>query len=491
MAASSAFRFELLLALVMAVALLTIPSGMLDVAGAMVASFGGVTTLVVASLVRQRWRPSVVVIFLALLILFQLGTVIAYFLGVEMDFTEVTLAVSSPISVNPEAVTTAAAGVLAAGYFVYLGYFLWRPTSVVGLGEANTDVSLGDVATLLFWLSFPLSLYKTAFYFHYVMTNGGYLAIYTGVGEHLEAIGLLPRVGAMLTLASFLVAFYALPLGPRLRKVVWGQAALVLIELFIGLRGKALSFFVLLWFALLSKHKRRLSIVAMSVSVVVIAAVAVAVAVFRENQDGLVDFFLSNFFQTQGVSFQLLSLSAQFENSFSPNAIAYVLNTLVVPFKHVYSFGPNQLLTVDMTTFLNQSAFDMGFGTGSSYLAEAYLLGGGVAIAASSFAIGLVLRACETCTDVWRKAGAFVMLWFLVYLPRSGLLEPIGNTVKLLPAFALVYLAHRYLAAPSAVPPARSNQAGHRALQAVLGPRPIKLGGAALERFAQEHEQDG
>jgi hypothetical protein len=87
-------------------------------------------------------------------------------------------------------------------------------------------------------------------------------------------------------------------------------------------------------------------------------------------------------------------------------------------------------------------AYALGFGTGSSYLAELYLLGGGLAIGVASLAIGCVLTILSSKASGFAGAVSFWMTAGFIYYPRTMLQEPVHNLIRYgLPMLALAFAA--------------------------------------------------
>ena len=81
--------------------------------------------------------------------------------------------------------------------------------------------------------------------------------------------------------------------------------------------------------------------------------------------------------------------------------------------------------------FLSTERVAEGQGTGSSYIGEAFLLGGIPGVVLISFGLGLLLRMIYNVSD--RKYGlavTIVLLPELIFLPRAEILSPLGRGVQ-------------------------------------------------------------
>jgi hypothetical protein len=125
---------------------------------------------------------------------------------------------------------------------------------------------------------------------------------------------------------------------------------------------------------------------------------------------------------------------------FQRHGTDYLVNGFETAYKPSGQFAEGELFDNDLSIFLNRDAFQLGFGTGSSYLAEAYLVGGVNLVAIVSLGIGLSLRMLHNLS--FRSSGAVVLILLLpglIYLPRTGLLEPLAAGTRGLLSALLIY----------------------------------------------------
>ncbi len=362
-------------------------------------------------------------IFLILCFVFLCGRAFPVLFGGESRLEQINLA--DEFEVAPEIVVSYVVLVLASVFFVHMGSLLPRFTKTE-LSTSNRDARL---YLLFFFLLLPLYLYKNYSYFQYVMASGGYLAIYLG-REHIEGIGLPVRLGALLCLAAFTLYFF----HERDRKK--SRIALILFiivfssELLVGLRGK--FFVVTLVFYLFYKLRfgGKFSIRGLSALAGAIFVVAIAVEVMRQGGTSIEGSFLMGFFVQQGATASMNLIVLDNFDHFAADAGSYFLHQFLVPFHSQPEVEPGWFLANDVSMMVMPVAYALGFGTGSSYLAELMLLGGALAVCLGSLAIGWLLAMLARFNQGVTGAIMFWVVCGIVYYPRTMLHEPVHNLMR-------------------------------------------------------------
>jgi len=317
--------------------------------------------------------------------------------------------------------------VLASFFFVHLGSLIPRET-VPTLSTLPADA---QTYWRLFLMFLPALIYKNIYYFNYIMSHGGYLAIYQG-SDHLVGVGLVARIGALLCLSSFTLYFFH-----EIDKQKAGRALIFFLlvfatELLVGLRGKffavALVFFLTYKLRFGGKFSWR-GLLAMLASVIVIA---VLVEITREQKaESMVGgTLLSGFMAQQGVSAGVSLVVLDDLAYFSDYAWSYFWHQFTVPFYAQPEVPQGWFLANDISMKVMPEAYAAGFGTGSSYLAELLLLGGWVGVCAGSLLIGWLLSMTRY---FYQGVGGAIVFWIVcgvVYYPRTMLHEPIHNVLR-------------------------------------------------------------
>ena len=317
--------------------------------------------------------------------------------------------------------------VLASFFFIHLGSLIPRET-VPTLSTLPADA---QIYWRLFLLFLPALIYKNIYYFNYIMSHGGYLAIYQG-SDHLEGVGVVARVGALLCLSSFTLYFFHETDKRKAGRTLIFFLAVFATELLVGLRGKffavALVFFLVYKLRFGEKFSAR-GLLAMLVSVIVIA---VLVEIMREQKDeSLVGgTLLSGFLAQQGVSAGVSLVVLDDLAYFADYVWNYFWHQFTVPFYSQPEVPQGWYLANDISMKVMPKAYAAGFGTGSSYLAELLLLGGWVGVCAGSLFIGWLLSMTRHFYQGVAGAIVFWVVCGVVYYPRTMLHEPVHNLLR-------------------------------------------------------------
>jgi hypothetical protein len=376
-------------------------------------------------------------LFLGMLLIFQGGRLVGFAFGILDDPFRIELQTAVPFDISQNSSLITILLILLSAVFVYLPC-RWRyvPARFTSAVEGKW---LSTVYGMLI-LTFPFLLYKNYQYFSYVRGHGGYLSVFTDSDAVLRSAGTLVR-------AVFLIAtnlFFVVWVVERRRKQLWVVTGCflvpLLIELMMGFRGKVFLFVIILWFLNNLKTGGRFRLLPLATGVLVLSVLAAAIVGFRENRLTTVLSPIS-FISGQGISIGVTELSVEYRRVFERHAITYLGNELKSGFQPATNFAQGQLFDNDLSIFLNPSAYSLGFGTGSSYLAESYLIGGVWMSIIVSIAIGLLLRALHNASRY--LFGALLIVLVLpgaIYMPRTGILEPVSVGLKNLLSVSVIVL---------------------------------------------------
>ncbi|MGD0511576.1 MAG: O-antigen polysaccharide polymerase Wzy, partial [Candidatus Micrarchaeaceae archaeon] len=294
-------------------------------------------------------------------------------------------------------------------------------------------------AYLLLTLTFPFMLYKNYLYFSFIRDHGGYLTVFTDSNAVVSSAGALVRA---LSLVSYTLCLVVCVLERRRKYLVTVTILFFAasgLDLLIGFRGKVFLLFITLWYLKNLKNGKKFRLLPLAMGVTVLSLLAVFVVGFRENKSAVI---LSpiEFIASQGVSLGVTEAAVEYRKVFQRHGTDYLVNGFETAYKPSGQFAEGELFDNDLSIFLNRDAFQLGFGTGSSYLAEAYLVGGVNLVAIVSLGIGLSLRMLHNLS--FRSSGAVVLILLLpglIYLPRTGLLEPLAAGTRGLLSALLIY----------------------------------------------------
>lgn len=375
-------------------------------------------------------------LFLGMLLIFQAGRLLGYTAGILPDPFRIELQTAVPFDVSDTSAELTLCVVLLSAVCIYLPC-RWNFRSV--RFDAGSEQNWLPAAYILLALTFPAVLYKNYQYFDFVRSHGGYLAIYTDSDEVLHTVGFATRLLSLLAYNTFLLIFVMERRRAQLTAVTCLFFSASLIELMIGFRGKVFLLLVTLWFLQNLKTGKRFRLLPLVILAAGLSLLAVLIAGFREDQSvellGPVGFI-----STQGISMQVTELAIELKSIFGPHSAAYLWNELVAGLRPGVHFAPGQLFANDLSMTLNPTAYEMGFATGSAYLAEAYLVGGALLVGIASFAIGFTLRCLHNRGTTLR--GVVVLaaaLPAIIYMPRCGLIEPLATTLKNLGSLAALF----------------------------------------------------
>lgn len=392
-------------------------------------------------------------LFIGTLLLFQTGRLMAFtlnpFFGSDpalMDPFRFVLMRDIPFDVPNLVSEMTLLAIVSSAVFVYLPcslkYIPARPP-----GTLPSSVVRGLYRSYCF--TFPFLIYKDIRYFVFVREHGGYLALFLMRSEILSSVDIVTRVLSLITSLAFILIFVFERNRSRIYLITFTFFLASLFDLLIGMRGKVFTLLLTLWFFQNLKRGKHFRIFTIMTSGIMLAYLAMFVANFRENQSIKLLSPLG-FISSQGISMQVTEAVVGYHRDFAGSPSTYLLHEIEAPlFPDTQVAEPHgESLAGDLTAYLSVRAAIEGYGSGSSYIAEAYLFGGmfGVII------ISLILGCCfawmhSKCNSLYGVMLLAYTMPALIYLPRSTLLDPLGIAIKTLAAllisFPLFYLIRR------------------------------------------------
>lgn len=374
-------------------------------------------------------------LFLGMLLLFQMGRLVGYALGATRDPFDVVVQTLLPLHVSAASSEITLLLILLSAICIY-AISAWNAPAVVL--RAGWEQSWLPACYVLFAVSFPFVLYKNFEYLQFIRSHGGYLAIFTDSSAVAASAGALVRLMSLVASSVFLLIFLIERNKGRLALVTAVFLSTSALELAIGLRGKVFLFLITLWFLHNLKTGKGFRLLTLGIVGLMGSVAAVAISGFREmRHTALVG--PGGFITGQGISMGVTQIAVEYRPLFAPHVRSYFVSELLQAFYPGSHFAQGQLFDNDISVFLNVDAFRKGFGTGSSYLAEAYIAGGILGVILVSILVGLALRWLHRISGNF--AGAVVvgtLLPTVIYLPRAQILGPIAAAIRALPAFVLI-----------------------------------------------------
>lgn len=122
----------------------------------------------------------------------------------------------------------------------------------------------------------------------------------------------------------------------------------------------------------------------------------------------------------------MTEILVKYRKIFSPYALSYPLRELrdAFVFNDASNYYRGRSLDFDVPAFLNPALLAQGFGTGSSFVGEEYVIGGLAGVVIISVLVGFGLRLAHRFSR--NAASLFVVALVLpevLVMPRNGLLE--------------------------------------------------------------------
>lgn len=381
-------------------------------------------------------------IFIGTLTLFQ-GGLILYSIFHNIDLSFVWL-MGANFFASESTVRTSILSIILSYWFLLLGGYIGSINNKkrdINKSKLKTEIMknkiIKNLALLIFFLSLPLYIYKISIYFNFFLEYS-YLAFYQST-EFAERVGFIIRVITFFTPLSFLVYFLLEEKKINILIITFIFFFVSLPLLLSGFRGLFFTFWLTVFLFYKKKFNNNLSFKSLLILVSIISVLGLLVSLYRENVNNinLNILFGKNpfleFIGQQGVSFFVTVMATEFRDEFKDNILYYLI------WEPISAIFPNALNTsgrafaTDLMIKINYEGFLMGYGTGSSYLAESYLLGGVFGVALVSFLIGFILSKLFyyfDYVDIYKKVLIFTAIQYIIYLPRDLLLMPLSQVIK-------------------------------------------------------------
>jgi len=396
-----------------------------------------VTLLLLVSLIGLSWKrfdggrhPGF--FFLCMLTLFQGGRLIAFCAGGATDIFRVDLMTSQPFDVSRNVAGLALLSIALSAISIYAPCrWNYRPFSPTG--SASFDRFL-PYLYLLFCLSLPVQLYKNFCYYQYAQDHGGYLVVFIDHGGMAASIPVAVRAISLISLPAFVGIFVLERRKPILRAATPVYFAITAPILLTGSRGGIFSLILSLWYLakVKSGQRARLHSVALLAAGLVLAGSLIGW--FRAgNVESSALTSPSQFIAGQGVSLNVTEVAVAYRRRFAPHIFSNLADELrsgFFPTDHMkYVAGKN--FDADVSFFLNPTAYQMGQGGGSSYLAEAYVAGGLLGVVTVSALLGALFHGMHVCAR--NPLVLFLIAMILpdmLLMPRGGLLDWVSASLR-------------------------------------------------------------
>lgn len=408
-------------------------SGLLSIRGASVC-----TLFFVLFLIVRAWRTfdggrHPCCLFLCLILLFQGGRLLAFVFGLIPDPFVIDLFTPTPFDVSARTSAIFLLSICLSSLFIYIPC-RWGYRLILTQPAAEMTEALPYLYTL-FYLTLPAQVAENYLFYRYASTHGGYLSVYI---DRAGLIASSPRPLHLITLVAMpaFLAIFAVDAG---RARLHLATALYLLAatpmLLLGSRSGVFRLCLVLWYISRLKTLKRPRIYRLTAAVFLMGLLAVWIGNLRADDTtlGIGSAAASAFLVSQGNTMEVTELAIQYRNLFRPYAWTYASNQLEGAFiagdQSDYRRGSS--LASDLTVFLNPGAYGEGLGTGSSYLAEAYVAAGIIGVMAMSFLLGVAFdQIHKWCVHPLGVFFAAVTLPTMLWMARSGLFEWIAPLLR-------------------------------------------------------------
>ena len=375
-------------------------------------------------------------LFLSMLFVFQCGRLLGYMSGSPDDPFAIQLGTAFRFSVSRQSEEITLLLIVVSAVCVYIPCrFSYRRI----VFSAGPEQAWLRPLYMLLTVTLPFAAYKNYVYLAYIRSHGGYISVYTDNDAILQSAGTLVR-GVALIGTSVLLLLYLCERRRRYMSLILSLFFIVsMMDLLMGFRGKIFVQILLFWFIHNLKTGKKFNLIPLLSTAAVISLLAVLIVGFRENVAVNV-LGPVGFISGQGISMNVTELAVENRQLFEKNAGRYFIGDVKS------MFVPNSdNFESDLSLYLSPDSFRAGYATGSSYLAEAYLIGGVFGVAIVSLLVGMMMSWIHARSDSWIGAGLMMAsLGSIIYMPRAGLIYPLSGTLKSLlamgAAFALAFL---------------------------------------------------
>ncbi len=395
------------------------------------------TLLLLLSLLGLAWKRfdggrHPCFLFLGTLTLFQAGRLLAYCAGGDSDILHVTLLTRYQFGVSRDVAALALLSIALSAICIYAPC-RWKYRSFSPPRNGSLGRYLPYLYVLL-WLSVPVQLFKNFRYYEYAKEHGGYLVLFLDHGGMASSIPLAVRAVSLISLPAFVGIFVLEDRKKRLRIASAVYFTITAPVLVTGSRGAIFSLVLALWYVAKVKSGKITRVYAMGLVGAGLALIAALIGSLR-TQNGETRPFAgpAQFMADQGASINVTEVAIAYRGRFTPYIASYLAGELqsafVPPDQANYVIGRH--FADDLSMFLNPTDYQLGLGTGSAYVAEAYLVGGLWGVVLISGLLGALLHGMHRCAR--NPLGLFLVAMILpdvLWMSRGGLLDWVSAALR-------------------------------------------------------------
>ena len=410
---------------VVAAAALAFVAGWLTINGAVVLTVVLLVTLVVMSWVHLGQGRHPAFLFLCTLTLFQGGRLIAYCLGVEPKPMRVELMGTYTFNCSRNVQGIVLLCVVLSALCIYAPC-RWNYRRINPPDWRSVRPFL-PYLYLVFFMALSVQAFKNYRYYEYAQQHGGYLYLYLNHSALASTVPFVVRVLSQFTLPVFVALF----VFETRRKYLFLLTALYIAAssfiLLLGQRGALFALAIALWYVVRVKSNQKPRLLPLAAFVLSLTFGALAIQANRERPDQSVNLAEDigspvDFLAFQGASLGVTQVAVEYRDLFAPYGVDYLSHEWRDAFvaSDASSYYRGKLFPFDVSALLSPVTFDLGYGTGGSYIGEAYVLGGIPGVITISLLLGAGLRL------LYRMSGQAGALFLVAMLLSDVLLMPRG-----------------------------------------------------------------
>jgi oligosaccharide repeat unit polymerase len=411
---------------VVAIATLCFLLGWLSPNGAAVLTVLLLATLMVFAWKRFHQGRHPCFLFLCVLMFFQGGRLLAYCFGADAEPLKIRVTASSPFNLSRDEAGLVLLCVVLSAICIYApGCWKYRPLQPPADLPATRFL---PYLYLLFYAALPIQLFKNYRYFEYIQQHGGYVSIFLNHSGLAASVPLFVRAVSLISFPSFVAIFVI----ERRKKFLYLTTALYFatssLVLLWGSRAAIFGLVLALWYVARIKSTKKARVVLLAVMVLGLVLGADVIQNLREDPDSTSGYSFTplQFLVLNGSSIEVTAVAVKYRQIFAPHAGTYLWHELQSAFvaSDTGNYFRGKSLAVDVSVFLNPAGFAMGYGTGGSYIGEAYVIGGLVGVIVISLLVGYGLHRLHRFSG--STLSLFVVAMILpdiMIMPRGALLD--------------------------------------------------------------------
>ena len=399
--------------------------GCLSPEGAVVLTALFLTSLVVLAWYRFDQGRHPCFLLLCSLLFIQGGGLLAYCLGAHNDPLRVEYMAPNPFYVSRDEAGIALLSLVLAAISIYAPC-RWNYRRIPPPSDVKVRPYL-PYLYLLFFLTLPVQLFKNYHTYQYIQEHGGYTFYFVSHAALTASMPFLVRIiPPLVTFSTFVAIFVFERKMKRLFLVTMLYFSTASFILLLGSKVAAFSLVPALWYVARIKSTKPARILRMVAVLLLLLMVAEAINKLRGGEDVITPFSPLKVLATQTDSFNVTEILVKYRRIFSPYALSYSLRELRDAFvaTDASNYYRGRSLDKDVPAFLNPALVAQGFGTGSSFVGEEYVIGGLAGVIIISVLIGFGLRLAHHFSR--NAESLFVVAMVLqqvLVMPRNGLLD--------------------------------------------------------------------